>query len=84
MRNSLQHGNSPTKPHIEWVLARDGQRLTCHVLQPVQGEYTLRLMYENVRFFDMQCASIHAAVLRSFEVFDTLRDRGWARDSPQA
>jgi hypothetical protein len=78
------HPDSPTNPRVEWALARDGQQLTCHVLQLTRGEYTLRLMYGNVRFLDMRCGSLHAAVLRSFEVLDTLRDRGWASESKSA
>jgi hypothetical protein len=76
--------NNCTHPRIEWALAREGQRLTCHVLQLRPGEYALRLLYENVRFFDMRCGSLHAAVLRSFEVLDTLRVRGWATESHAA
>ena len=64
--------------HIEWTLARDGQRLTCRVLQPTRGKYTLRIMSGNVRFLDVPCGSLQSVIVRSLEMLDTLRGRGWA------
>jgi hypothetical protein len=48
------------------------------VLQPTRGKYTLRIMSGNVRFLDVPCGSLQSVIVRSLEMLDTLRGRGWA------
>ena len=69
----------PTVTHTSWVLARNGQRLTCTLIAD-EGRYFLKLSHRGRSILAERCDGPQHAISRSFEAFTALLTHGWICD----
>jgi hypothetical protein len=62
-----------------WVLARNGQRLTCTLIAD-DGHYTLRLTHRGQTILNEVCEGPQHALSRSIDTLTALLTNGWISD----
>jgi len=68
-----------TRTATSWVLARDGQRLTCTLVAD-DGHYTLRLTHKGQTILNEVCEGPQHALSRSLDTLAALLTHGWIGD----